>query len=420
MAIEFEAFDKQVDVLECDKRFLGIFCGKRSGKTEVGAIKSIITHETKPNFQPQSRDPYLGTIVAPTHDMLRDLSWKKFLQYAKPFIKREWKTPLRLEWHDGSEIQGLSADKPQRLEGRKVSWSWIDEIFQVSEHTYLEMQARVADTKGYVFCTGSLGVQYINPRAHWVHQHFKRRIDPDMAVFEWATKDNPYFPIDEINRLKNSLDPRTYDSMFNITWDTIAQNAVYSDWDSNNETNIDYQHHLPTFCVIDWGWAHPMAVLFIQYDKDTDNVYVIDEIHGSHIKLEELLTRIRFKKYPITRWFCDIAGNQEREQTGISNVQWFERQGIELEFRQSSVLYGISLVRRYIKRFDGTRHLYVNSEKCPKLIETIKNYRYNEKNGEIVNENPVKEDDDLADSLRYFFINYLDDDLDQTIVTRPR
>ena len=353
--------------------------------------------------------------------MLRDLSWKKFMAYAKPFIKREWQSPLTVEWHDGSEVRGVSADRPERLEGKKVHWGWVDEVFQVSEQFYLEMIARTSDTQGYILATGSLGIQYINPKAHWAYRTFKQSKDPNVFCIEWSTKDNPYFPQQEITRLKETLDQRTFDAMFDIKWDTIAKNAVSSDWSDKNECAFEYDPELPLYVSIDWGWAHPMAVLFIQYNPRYDHVYVIDEIIESKLKLEHLWLMIKERGYEITDWCCDIAGNQEREQTGISNVEWFEntwkREGFNYEFkcRSSAVNYGVSLVRRYIRTASGQTKLFVNPEKCPVLLDHLKNYRYPEREGILLNENPVKELDDGADCLRYWFLNFLDGDIDSKL-----
>jgi hypothetical protein len=414
--IRFRPFKQQWKLLSSPHRFILAAAAKRGGKSECGAVKVIKWQETKPNSIKTWNhiDPYLGVIAAPTHEMLRDLSWKKFLAYAKPFIKKDWKTPLTVEWHDGSEIRGVSADKPERLEGKKVHWAWIDEVFQVSEQFYLEMQARTADTLGYILATGSLGIQYVNPKYHWAYKTFKLSKDPNVFCIEWTTKDNPHFPKDEIERLRATLDDRTFKAMFEIEWDTIAKNAVYSDWSDENELPCEYNPELPLYISIDWGWAHPMACLFIQYDPRSDHVYVIDEIIESGLKLEHLWYRIKEKGYQITDWCCDIAGNQEREQTGYSNIAWFEQQWekekLNFEFRctASRIQYGVSLVRRYIRTATGDKKLFINPEKCPLLLDSIKNYRYPEREGIILNENPVKENDDGNDSLRYFFVNFLD------------
>lgn len=407
-AIIFKPFDKQKLFLRSTKRTKGAFAGKRGGKTEAGAVQAIIYQENKLNYKPNGIDPYLGLIIAPTHDMMRGLSLKKFLAYAQPFIGDHNIARSEVTWHDGSEILGLSGDKPKRIEGRKAGWIWLDEVFQMSEDLFLECKARVADTEGYLICTGSLGVQYVNPKLHWAYKYFKERPDDETECIEWATADNPYFPRSELERLKNTLDPETYRQMFDLSWDTIPKNAVYSNWDSRNEIeSYTFNTERETYVAIDWGWAHPMAIGFFQYDRKTDTVYMFDEIVASQMTLDQAYDRIMSKGYPITDWACDIAGNQEREQTGMSNIKWFRSQkNIHFRFRTDSVQNGVSLVRSYIQSANGTRRFYI-SKNCRKTLDCVKQYRYVEKDGVILNENPLKKDDDPVDMVRYFFINFL-------------
>lgn len=409
--IIFKPFGPQSDFLRDDHRFLGAFAGKRGGKTEAGAIKGIKLQEEKPNGKYFSIDPYLGAIIAPTNDMLRRLSLKKFLAYAKPFYSPDDynKSEKTIIWHDKSEIYGLSADKPERIEGIKAGWIWIDEVFQVKEALFLEAMARVADTEGYLFCTGSLGPQIVNPKKHWAYQYFKQNPDDQTKAFEWTTAQNPFFPRKELARLKAVLDPVTFRASFEITWDTVPSTAVYHNLSDINFQPVTYNPDLPTFISIDWGWAHPMAVGFFQYDKSKDMVFMIDEIVGSRITLEELAKKIFAKPYKIAGWYCDIAGNQEREQTGKSNIRWFkENHQIEIKYRRTAVTYGIPIVRSYIKNGLDQAKFFINPFTCKKTVDGLQQYAYAEKDGEILNENPIKKDDDTADMVRYFFVNLLD------------
>ena len=408
MAIRFKPFDKQEDFLMDRSRIKGAFAGKRGGKTEVGAVNAIMLQQQKRNYDPDGMDPFLGAIIAPTHDMLRRLSLRKFMSYAKPFIADHNKSNNEITWQDDSLIYGLSASKPERIEGIKAHWIWLDEVFQMSEQLFLECRARLSDTRGYLICTGSLGVQFVNPKLHWAHKYFKEIDDPHTKCFEWGTEDNPYFPQDELENLKHILDPQTYRAMYTINWDITPKTAVYHEFNEDNIiSGYSYNPLLPTYVSIDWGWAHEMAAGFFQHDKETDRVYLFDEIVGSRLKINDLYNQIMARPYNITGWCCDIAGNQERELVGISNVQWFKRNGVNFKFRKSGINYGISIVRSFVRTMKGQAKFFISSN-CVKSIDGMKQYRYPEKDGIIQNELPIKKDDDAVDMIRYFFVNYLD------------
>lgn len=397
-------------------RVRGAFAGKRGGKTEVGAIEGVIRTELRKGFVDNGRDPYVGIIIAPTHAMLKRLSLMKFLAFSVPFKPRVVGTDVF--WHNGAIVYGISADNPQRAEGIKANWVWMDEGFQMKEQMLLEAKARVADTEGDIWITGSLGVQYNNPKAHWIYKHFKQNPDEDTQCFEWGTSENPYFPKREIERLRRSLDAKTFRQMFELSWDVQGTNLVYEDFGEETLLKAPYKFNpmLPTYIAVDWGWTHPAAVLFIQHDPAKDTVYVFDEIYKSKMTLEVMYDLIQGKleKYPgirIREWICDIAGLQTREQTAISNVEWFKQapRGIYFKYRTSAVTHGISIVRSYIKNAIGQRRFFIDPETCPKTVEEFPKYAYkvNKASGEL-GEEPIKEGEDALSALRYFFVNELD------------
>ena len=450
--MEFTPFSKQDDFLyellvKQGKRAMGAFAGKRGGKTEVGAVGTGALIEEKYAWDKGSVDPYVAVIAAPTYDMLRRLSWKKFKSYWKPFIIHETKSPMEMYWHDTDPdknletvIYGISADRPERIEGIKASVIWIDEVFQVSEQFFLECLARTADCGGVVICTGSLGVQFVNPKQHWAYKYFKVTQFDGFMCIEWPSSENPHLRKEEIDRLADILDEQTFKAMFTISWDLVPKSAVYHNWSEANEiSNYSFNPRLETYISIDWGWSHPMSCGFYQYDRNKDFVYKFDEIFGSKIQVDELYERICQKPYietikkrridkdpsgkeveveydfvtNVKEWICDIGGDQERELVGKSNVDHFyDKYGVDFEYRKSAILKGVSLVRRYIKTMSGRKRFFVATDACPETIAGLKRYAYPEKDGKILSENPIKVDDDAMDETRYFFWNVLDEDED--------
>lgn len=456
----FVPFSKQDDFLhnllvEKSSRAIGAFAGKRGGKTEVGAVGTGALIQEKFAWDSGSIDPYVAVISAPTYAMLERLSWKKFVNYWKPFLSKKYKptkSPMVMYWHDHDPertikdddkiksketiIYGISADSPERIEGIKASVIWIDEVFQVSEQFFLECLARTADCGGVVICTGSLGVQFVNPKEHWAYKYFKKSQFDGFMCIEWPSSENPHFNEKEIARLKDILDEQTFNAMFTITWDLIPKSAVYHNWSEANEiTNYKYNENFETYVSWDWGWTHPMSLGIYQYDRENDFVYKFDEIFGSKKTIDQFyneltqrpyiktITKTRIDldpngkevvvEYPyitnVKDFVCDIAGDQERELVGSSNIKQLKKKyGIKFKRRKSSILKGISIVRSYIKTVSGRVRFFVDVEKCPETVSGIKRYSFPEKDGIIQSENPIKENDDAVDETRYFFWNVLD------------
>jgi len=410
--MEYTPFDKQAEVLLDTHRIKCMFAAKRSGKSECAYVEDVMKAEQRLNWTYDGKDPYRVAIVAPTHGMMQTLVWPKFRIFAKPFEVHFHQTHQRLTWatpgEQPCEVIGASAEKIKRIEGFKLNHVHLTEVFQMSKGVVLEMMARTSDSKGTITMEGSLGPDLPNPRKHWLYKMFVENHFPDSRVWTWFTRHNPYFPQDELARLKNGLDPRTFRQMFEIDWDTPPTNMVYDDLDEGNFLD-DYRYNpdLPTFVSIDWGFTHPMAVLFFQYDKPNDTVYCFDEIVESKLKREKLYEKIKLKSYRISKWFCDPAGKKEDEAMSASNINWFKAppRNIDIKYKRTQVAPGIVLVRTFILDGMGRRRLKFSRRGVPKTIDCLLHYQYPEKDGVILNENPLKKDDDPADSLRYYFVN---------------
>lgn len=414
LKMRFKPFKQQKQFLKDDSKIRCLFAAKRAGKSEVAYIDTIIKAEKQPGYVDNGVDPYLIAIIAPTDQMLKKLVWPKFRSFAKPFEESFNKTENVMTWKgNNTVIYGISAEKINRMEGLKIFHIHMTEAFQMSEYVILEAFARLSDSQGTLVIDGSLGPQLINPKQHWLYGMFKENEFEGSRIWEWGTEDNPYFPKDELRKFKDSLDPTTYKSMFCINWDTIPLNAVYSDFSEDNIIdNYVYNPNLETFVAIDFGYAHEMACGFFQYDKSKDTVYLFDEIVKSRMTIEQLYKQMMSKPYNITSYCCDVAGNQEREQTGMSNITWFKKQGVHFRHRRTAVTYGIPILRSYIKNGKGQVKFYISSN-CVKSIDGMRQYRYKEKDGIILNENPLKENDDAVDMIRYFFVNYMDNNLNR-------
>lgn len=413
--IVFKPFGPQKEFLLSKERIRCMFASKRAGKSEPGYIDTIIKGDQQPGYIDNNIDPYMMAIVAPTNNMLSTLVWPKFRAFAKPFEGEFIASRNEFRWRDkNTVIYGVTAEKIQRLEGKKISHIHITEAFQMNKNVLLESIARVSDTRGSITIDGSLGPNIPNPKQHWIYKMFIEKHMAGSEVWQWYTKDNPYFPQDELARLKNTLDPLTFRQLFEMDWDVMPENAVYSDF---SEDNI-IQGYVPssdreTYISVDWGYAHPAAVGFFQYDYEKDTVYLFDEIVQNKLTIDKLYRAILaklsvYRNIRINEWICDIAGDQEREQTGRSNVAYFKKQGIYFKKRRTAVQYGIPIVRSYIKDGMGRRKFLIDGNRCPHSIDGIKRYHYKEKDGIILNENPVKIDDDACDMVRYLYVNMLD------------
>ena len=187
--------------------------------------------------------------------------------------------------------------------------------------------------------------------------------------------------------------------------------TVYPQFDRAKHVrhNLDFSDDLPTYRAIDWG-LNNFVCLWIQADK-RGNTYVVDEYWAPDTRLKEHAEYIKRQDCGIRvdATYCDPAGRNRNDQTGISDVQAFRTYGIPTTYSLSSwsreLANGINLIRAALLPASGKPRLFI-AGKCGKLIEALESYQLRRVNQEYVDE-PVKPQacDHWVDALRYYFVN---------------
>ena len=188
--------------------------GIRSGKSMAGAnelIKDALSAKKRCAF------------VAPTYGDARailDYTLLAFLppEAVKDILKNEHHITLR----NGSEILWRSADEPERLRALgDLDVVWLDEAEQMKLIVFTILQGRVARRAGKILITTSpqkwFGAE-TRKRASWIFELLGEHgitlegdvaeyYDGDVAAINWSVDDNPYFPVEEIARLREVMGP---------------------------------------------------------------------------------------------------------------------------------------------------------------------------------------------------------------------
>jgi len=174
--------------------------------------------------------------------------------------------------------------------------------------------------------------------------------------------------------------------------------------------NLNFRPGLPTYRAIDWG-LNNFVCLWAQIDAE-GAVHVADEYWAqgatTHTNAEEITRRDRRRRVEAT--FCDPAGRNRSDQTGLANVDVFASAGIPCRYRTDgwarSVQNGLGLIRAALEPAVGRPRLFV-AGRCRQLIAAFEAYRLRKINNEYVDE-PVKPQEPWEhpmDALRYLLVN---------------
>ena len=396
-------------------RFIVACCGRRFGKSYSAAREAevVVTQANK-----------VVWIVAPSYNT----SQKIFrIVYDELVVQKGYKPShyshkeqiLKFNWAGGqSIICGKSAEHPSGLIGEGCDLVILDESSKIPNLKRIwEMYIRptLSDKKGraiFISTPDGYGTFY--------ELYLRGKTQKNWYSFNSPSWDNVFaFPKGEedpdLIEARSTLSREVYDQEYKAEFTSLA-GKIYNDFTRHdNVGEYTYQHNLPTFISLDFGYRMPAALFFqvAQGPKGLDHIYLIDEIiHKENMRTLDLVNEIKKRKYRISRVFGDPAGYQVQASVGMGEAEiFYQMTGHRVysvrDNASRNINSGISHVRNFILSADGTRRLHI-SDKCPGIIEDIESYRYPEsKDGKELKEAPLKDgiSDHGCDSLRYFFIN---------------
>jgi phage terminase large subunit len=375
---------KQWEVLNSSAQFVLCVAGIQSGKTTVGCSLLVKEIEADP-----SKD-YL--IAAPTYKILQQSTLKKFFQ-EYPQYRRFYKVSENVISHPkGGNIFIRSTDIPENLEGMTLKGAWLDEAGMMKTEVWTYIQARVSIQKGRVFMTTT-------PYSmNWVYKDVYKAWqagDKNMEVFQWSSKENPYFPKEEFDRVKASMDPVVFEMRYLGNF-RKRHGAVYPDFNDKMVGDKPVsplgglKHFNTVIAGIDWGYSAPCAIVVLGLDAD-NHYWLLDEFYARNKTTSEIINKARnFESlYKINRFYADSAEPDRIEEA--------RRSGLYVTEANKDIKNGIDRCRQIIKE----NRLHVNRD-CKNFIDEMENYHYPEEEEEKFNKDtPVKKDDHLMDAMRY-------------------
>lgn len=179
-----ELHQAQQSFLDSDALYRGFVGGRGAGKSYIGALDTLL----------RANDDCLYGVYAPTFAMLRDSSWRAFLDLGAQmrFIRAINRSEMRVTLGNGAEVLFRSMDEPERARGPNLSGAWLDEASLMPQDAYTIVIAclRERGVQGWLSAT-------FTPRGrqHWTYAVFGNG-RPNTALFHARTADNPFLPPD--------------------------------------------------------------------------------------------------------------------------------------------------------------------------------------------------------------------------------
>ena len=274
------------------------------------------------------------------------------------------------------------------IRGMTAFGAYVNEASLANEKVFKEIISRCSgDGARIVFDTNP-----DNPE-HWLKKEYIDSKSENIISYHFELDDNTFLSPRYIQNIKESTPSGMfYDRDIRGLWVT-GEGVVYSDFDSNKHfindvDNIEFETYI---AGVDWGYSHFGSIVVFGIDK-LNNWYLLEE-HAKQFKEIDYWAEVALdikERYGNINFYCDSARPE--------HVERFRRERIRAINADKSVLSGIEEVARLIK----LGRFFVVSDKVKVFKKEIYNYVWDEKTG-----NPVKENDDVMDSMRYAIYSHM-------------
>ena len=274
------------------------------------------------------------------------------------------------------------------IRGMTAFGAYVNEASLANEKVFKEIISRCSgDGARIVFDTNP-----DNPE-HWLKKEYIDSKSENIISYHFELDDNTFLSPRYIQNIKESTPSGMfYDRDIRGLWVT-GEGVVYSDFDSNKHfindvDNVEFETYI---AGVDWGYSHFGSIVVFGIDK-LNNWYLLEE-HAKQFKEIDYWADVALDikaRYGNINFYCDSARPE--------HVERFRRERIRAINADKSVLSGIEEVARLIK----LGRFFVVSDKVKVFKKEIYNYVWDEKTG-----NPVKENDDVMDSMRYAMYSHM-------------
>ena len=282
---------------------------------------------------------------------------------------------------------GDNAASWKSVRGFTAQGAFLNEATALHETFVREVISRCSLPNSFVY----MDTNPINP-LHFVKTSFidlsGQRLENgqlNIMNFDFCLDDNDALDPEYVESIKKSTPQGVfYDRDVLGLW-VNAEGVIFRDYRPDKHIIKEpLQQCIRYFAGVDWGYSHKGSISIVGMDSQ-HRFYVIEEYTAQYKLIDFWIDKAKefIKKYGNINFYADSARPE--------HVYRFQSEGINCTNANKSVLTGIETVSKLLV----TDRLYLIQDKVMELPREFGLYVWGE-NGE-----PVKENDDALDALRY-------------------
>ena len=376
--VQFRPHPGQAAVLSSRARFVAAIAGTGGGKTATGPLWLMGELQRWPGDQ--------WMILAPTYKILDRATIPTLIgMFRGTVFQGEYKRGAYYLPHNrhvgGGVIYCLSTEREEGLEGGQIRGAWLDEAGQMTHYAWIVVQARLGTKQGRALLTTT-------PYAiNWLKKEFVDRYardrDPDYFVECWPSIDNPAYPTAEYERMRRTLDARTFEMRYMAKFRTVV-GRIFSEFDSDyNLRPCFYDRDKAIIVGSDFN-VDPMV--WILCHRKENRLEVFDELF-----LRDTTTRrtldVLYGRYEGHRggfqFYGDSAARQrhtaasESDYRQILNDERFQRLGRTVHYPKAAParMDRFAATNAMLCSASDERRLFIDP-KCTNLVSDLETRHY--------------------------------------------
>ncbi len=380
-------------MLFSEKRLVIGATGIQWGKTKAGALWM----KMQMHLYRRSDDNFI--ITSPTYPIFKQSTLPPFLELMKDLGKYDRKEECFI-MHNGGTCWFRTGKNPDSVVGiTNVRAILCDEAGLYSLYFWENIQGRSS------FCKAPVRIVTSPYSLNWLYKDFIKplRRDPNclphVDLIQATSKENPYFPADEYEEKKRTMDSRRFNMMYGGEFDKM-QGLVYDCFDEDlNSTDLSpFPNGTQFFGGIDWGYTEPF-VLVIHAVLPNGYRFQVSETYHSGLTLPEIgdICKKKMQTWGVQRFYADPS------QPG--SIEYLCRQGCPTVAANNDIRVGVDTFYELIK----SRLYKVIKGSSPKTIDEFDTYHYPDPKDLRPDQHgkeakPVGQNDHAMDANRYVIV----------------
>ncbi len=379
---------KQQNAILSDHKITLALTGIQFGKTTIGSVwtkRLMHTHRKK-------EDTFI--ITAPNYKIMQQSTLPSFLRRMDGAGEYR-KADALFEMTGGGVCYMRTATEPDSIVGiTNVRAIWGDEAGKYSLYFWENIQARASFRNCPIMLTTT---PYTS---NWIFKDLVRKTRDgkrdDVYLVEASSNENPFFPQEEFERRKRTMDPRRFAALYEGQFEKM-HGLVYDCFDEDSHVVKPFELPQGTryYAGVDWGYTDPF-VLVVRAVTPTGHHFQVSEFYKTGLTITDIIQIARQKKqtYGIHTFWADPS------QPGY--IEEFNRNGLSCLPADNDIRRGVDLHYDLIRSgryqiFEGT---------SPYTIDEMSGYHYPEPEDLEPDEDskeqlPVGQDDHSLDANRY-------------------